>query len=122
MVAEKDFEPISLKSAFFASFAKCALAVYRYGCGHLSQNMLKNAPFKVLRSFNERKIAFRQRIRQKIYRRILRENSALSIYFPSLKPYWFKSFSAMRLTNGKKNAMIILWKIVTKSIKRLQKT
>ena len=46
--SRKRFESISLKSVFFASSAKCPLAVCRYGYGCLSQNLLKNISFKVL--------------------------------------------------------------------------
>ena len=48
LVSRKRFEPISLKSIFFASSVKYPLAVCRYGYGCLPQNLLKNISFKVL--------------------------------------------------------------------------
>ena len=53
-------ELVSLKSLFFAYFVKCVLVVFIYNCVHLRQNLLKNIPFKVLRSFYEQKMRRRQ--------------------------------------------------------------
>ena len=49
-------ELASLESFFFADFVKCVLVVFLYDCAHLRQNLLKNIPFKVLRSFHEQKM------------------------------------------------------------------
>jgi hypothetical protein len=84
-------ELASLESFFFADFVKCVLVVFLYDCAHLRQNLLKNIPFKVLRSFHEQKMRRRQGELCRQYKRIVKKLNEVLFHFLPSKPFEFDS-------------------------------